>query len=300
MALKNLLSTLKNEGYIVKQLDQYLLSMSAKDEDRRYDINSPSSAGACPRGAVFSRLGYERDACSIDAKTRRIFDNGTHTHERLQRYMLDCDILAMDEVPVFDDDYQVQGHTDGLLNLSKHELGILEIKTINTDGYKKLVDAKEEHKLQAFLYLHCLENRRKWLKARFKTQRELIKYLVSKEYIDFVKDHYKHMKDGDKYSADEKFQFKLQCHKNADKILFKAIRPINKVIFLYEDKNTQALKEFCVVRDDEMINDLLDKLEYINDHVERKEIPPRPEEATSKSCGHCRWCNFQSQCFSGF
>jgi hypothetical protein len=297
MALKNLMNTFKLEGYIVHRIDQYLLSLDAKDEDRRYDINSPSSAGACPREVVYSRLAYERDAMSIDARTRRVFDNGTGTHERLQKYMLDSDILAMDEVPLFDDEYSVQGHTDGLLNLSKYERGILEIKTINTDNFKKLVDAKEEHKLQGSIYMYCLENRRKHLKKKFKSRQALLKYLASKSYINFIRDHYPQLKDGSHFSAEEKFKFKLDCHRKADKILFDTPRPINKIIFLYEDKNTQELKEFCVKWDDELIGELLEKYDYINDHVEREELPPRPEGATSKSCTHCRWCSFKSECW---
>ena len=198
MALKKLMSTMKQEGYIIKKLDQYLLGLNVIDEDRRYDINSPSSAGACPRSVVYSRLGYERDAYSIDAKTRRVFDNGTSTHERLQKYLLNCGLLAMDEVPVFDDEYEVQGHTDGLLNLSKMELGILEIKTINTDGFKKLVDAKEEHKLQAHLYVLPREQE-KVAQENHKTEKELESYLDSEEYVELIRDHYKHLKGGKHY-----------------------------------------------------------------------------------------------------
>lgn len=295
LALKKLMNTLKEEGYIIKKLDQYLLSLDAKDEERRWDINSPSSAGACPRAIVYSRLGYERDYCAIDAKTRRVFDNGTHTHIRLQEYLINCGLLAMDEVPVFDDYYQIQGHTDGLVNISKTELGILEIKTINTDNFKKLIDAKEEHKDQAQVYMYCLENRRKFIRGICSTEEELDKYLDSPEYREFILAHYTHLVDGSKYSAEEKKLHRLQLHQKADRILWRAIRPINKIIFLYEDKNTQDLKEFCVKWDDDRVADLLDKFQYINTHVANKTIPPRPEG--SSKMGSCRWCNFKGTCW---
>lgn len=297
MSLKNIMATLKKEGYIVKDLDQYLLMQNDKDEDRRWDINSPSSAGACPRSVVYSRLGYERDAVSVDARTRRIFDNGTHVHERLQKYLKDCGLLVMEEVPLFHDEYQVQGHTDGILRLNKFELGVLEIKSINTDGFRKLVDAKDEHKLQALIYMYCLETRRLKLKKLYKTKAQLDKYLNSKTYENFIQKHYSHLVSGSHYSAEEKFNFKLESHREADRVLWETVRPINKMIFLYEDKNTQELKEFCVKWDDELLKELLTKYEYINSFVEDKKIPPRPKEATSKSCTHCRWCNFKSSCW---
>lgn len=297
MALKSVLSTLKSEGYIIKKLDQYLLAMNDRDGDRRWDINSPSSASKCPRGIVYSRLGMESDANAIDARTRRIFDNGTETHERLQKYMMDEGMLKMDEVPVFLDRLQIQGHTDGLLELSRYELGILEIKTINTNGFSKLVDAKEEHKEQALVYMVCLEERRKWLKDKFSTEEELMAYLVSEEYHTFIENHYKHMEGGQKFSRGEKLQFKYEQHMKADRLLWNTPRPINKMIFLYEDKNTQELKEFTVKLDEQLWADLEDKFEYINEFVAKKEVPPRPDEAKSKSCNHCRWCNFKTECW---
>ena len=296
VALKKILNTLKSDGYIIKKLDQYLLSINDKDEDRRWDINSPSSAGSCPRGIVYSRLGYESDYNSIDARTRRIFDNGTYTHIRLQDYLKSSGQLAMDEVPVFDDELQMQGHTDGLLILSKYELGILEIKSINDNGFKSLVDAKEEHKQQAQSYMYCLENRRQFLK-KFTTEEELNSYLLSHEYEEFIRAHYKHIKDGTKYSAEEKANFKIECHRQADRLLWNCSRPIDKMIFLYENNNDQDIKEYTVRRNEEAIEDMKNKLMYINEHVSKNKIPPRPQEATSKSCNHCRWCRFKTECW---
>jgi hypothetical protein len=291
------MATMKHEGYIIKKLDQYLLGLNAKDEDRRWDINSPSSAGGCNRSRVYSRLNYERDANSVGAKTRRVFDNGTHTHLRLQQYMLDCGLLLMDEVPVFDDPLEVQGHTDGLLELTKFEVGILEIKSINTDDFRKLKDAKEEHKLQAQVYMTSLEKRRKAIRAKCKTKEELDKYLKSPIYKKFIYDHYKHVKGGSHYTREEKLKFKLEQHQQADRILWNTPRPINKMVFLYEDKNSQELQEFTVKWDDSRVKAQEQEFKFINDHVKRKKIPPRPEGATSKSCNHCRWCNFKSECW---
>lgn len=297
MALKDVLSTLKNEGYIIKRLDQYLLSLNDKDEDRRWDINSPSSASKCERAIVYSRMGYKPDANAVDARTRRILDNGTDTHKRLQKYMMDEGMLKMDEVPVFLDRLQIQGHTDGLLELNKYELGILEIKTINTNSFSKLLDARDDHKKQALVYMVCLEERRKWLRSKFSTEDELMSYFVTDEYHNFIENHYKHIKGGNKFSRGEKLMFKYECHMKADRLLWNTPRPINKMIFLYEDKNTQELKEFTVKYDEELWRSLEAKFEYINECVAKKEIPPRPKEATSKSCSLCRWCSYSTECF---
>ena len=297
MGLKDLVKNRAKEGYITPKLDDYLLKLNAKDEDRRWDINSPSSAGKCPRGIVFSRLGYERDANSVSPKLRRIFDNGTAVHERLQKYMLDCGILLMDEVPVFNDPLEIQGHTDGLLDLGRGEGGILEIKSINSAGFNKLIDAKDEHKLQAQIYLYCLERRRKILKKKYKDAKALESYLNSKKYMIYIKKHYSHLKGGHHFTEEEKFQFKLECHKKADRLIYNLRKPITKMVFLYENKDTQDHKEFVVLYDEKLMDELKENYKEINCFVDDKEIPERPKEATSKTCNYCRWCDFKLECW---
>ena len=301
MGLKKLLDTLKSEGYIIKKLDQFLLAKNDEDEgDRRSDINSPSSASRCERAIVYGRLGYETDGNSIDARTRRIFDNGHGMHDRLQKYMREQGILVMDEVPVYLDRLQIQGHTDGLLQLTKFELGVLEIKSINTNGFSKLIDARADHKEQGLVYLVCMEERRLWLKENFESIEELQKYLVSKEYQEFVENHYQHMKSGNHYSRGDKLIFKYEQHMQADELLWKTPRPINKMVFLYEDKNTQELKEYVVLYNEEAWESLEEKFEYINRYIAKNKVPPKPKEATSKSCTMCRWCSFKNNCYPGF
>lgn len=295
MALKNLFGTLKNEGYVLKRLDQYLLKQTDKDADRRWDINSPSMASQCCRAIFYSRKNVERDGSAIDARTQRIFDNGTHVHIRLQDYMEDEGILLMPEVPVYNLEYQVQGHTDGILALTKFEVGILEIKSINSNAFSSLVDAKDEHKTQAQIYMTCLEEERQKIKKKCKTKKDLNKYMKSKEFSNFYGSLYQHLKDGSKYTREEKILFKIQQHKQACRILWNTSKPITKMIFIYEDKNTQELKEFVVRWDEDRVQETRDKLSYVNESLKANKIPKR--EGTSKSCNTCRWCNFKSECW---
>lgn len=83
MALKSVFNAMKREGYIIKDLDLYLLSLNEEDNDRAIDVNAPSQIGKCLRQRFYARTQAERDSNAIDARTRRIFDNGTKTHERL-------------------------------------------------------------------------------------------------------------------------------------------------------------------------------------------------------------------------
>lgn len=314
MALKSVFNTLKNEGYIIKPLDLYLLSLNSKDNDRATNVNSPSQASVCNRANYYARMGYQNDG-SIDPRTRRIFDNGTKTHERLQEYLLAEGILIGDEVPCINSAYNIQGHTDGFLNLGKiteetilvprghlkakkivhkyTEVGILEIKSINSNGFSQLKDAKPEHKMQAMIYLYCAEERRQYLQA---TYPDLSSFLASenKRRKEFSQ-RYQHLQDGHKFTREEKINFQVKLCLDADLILYNTVRPIEKVVFLYECKDNQELKEYVVKRDDTILAEVLDKYARLNKACDTKTVPER--EGTSKSCATCRWCNHKISCW---
>lgn len=315
MSLKAVFNAIKNEGYIIKPLEMYLLSLNDRDGDRAVNVNAPSQASACSRANYYSRLQYESDG-AIDPRARRIFDNGTGVHERLQAYMLKCGLLISDEVPCINDELQIQGHTDGFLNIGKKterkvsvptrtkfkrkvdmptysEVAILEIKSINSNGFNKLKDAKEEHKQQAMTYLYCAEERRKYLKKTYKTLEDFI--ASEPERRKYYESHYQHMKDGNKYTREEKINNQIEIGILADNVLYNTTSPINKVIFLYENKDNQELKEYCVERNDDILEYVINKYKALNEAVEKEEIPER--EGTSKSCSVCRYCNFKLSCW---
>lgn len=294
MALKEMFQAMKKEGYVTAPLDRYLFEEANRPNDRAVNVNAPSQAGKCNRANYYMRMQYENDG-TIDPRTQRIFDNGTYTHERLQSYLIDMELLHMDEVPLINDTYNIQGHTDGFLNFTD-EVAILEIKSINDNQFGQLRDAKEEHKKQGLVYLYCAEERRKWLHKHYKTPE---KFNASwKERYKYFEEHYQHMQDGRKYTREQKIKNEVMLNMLADNILFYTENPITKVVFLYENKNNQELKEFVVERNmttEPILTEVLKDYEYLNKCCDDKTLPPR--EGTSKSCTMCRWCSYKNECF---
>lgn len=296
MSLNKIFSAMKKEGYVVKPLELYLLSLSAKDEDRAFNVNAPSSIGACLRSRYYSRIGAPCDG-SIDARTRRIFDNGSHVHCRLQDYLKECGILLLDEVPVINSEYNIQGHTDGIIKLSDDEIGVLEIKSINSRSFSELHCEKPDHKRQGLIYLYCLESRRQFLRSTYKTQSAFLRSTAKRR--EYYHKLYSYLKDGSKYSREEKISFQVRLGLSSDSILFSAKKPISKVVFLYENKDTQDLKEFTVERDktsESVIQDMLDECSFLNEAVDTETVPERC--AKSKTDGACRWCNYKTECWN--
>lgn len=294
MALKSLFDTLKKGGYIVKDLDLYLMNLSNTDSDRAINVNAPSQISNCMRANFYLRKGYEKDPNCVDARARRIFDNGTHVHLRLQEYLKEEGILLMDEVPLRENTYKIQGHTDGLLKLSDKEIGILEIKSINDRSFSALIDAKEEHKEQAMTYIFCAENRRRYLKSTYKNFLAFKK--SEKERKEYYRQLFDYMKDGHKYTREEKINNQVSLGIQADNILYKTKTPITKVIFLYENKNSQELKEFTVEYDEAIMNSILERCKTLNEMVENDELPER--EGTNKNTPPCKWCDYRIECFN--
>lgn len=295
MALEFLKENMKKKG-IIARLDNYLLTLQKEDNDRAFNVNAPSQIAVCKRARYYSRTG-EGTKTSYSARTQRIFDNGTYFHERTQKYMLDSGILLLDEVPVLSEEYNIQGHTDGILDLGD-EYAILELKSINDNQYSGLRSGeKPEHTLQGLVYVYCIESHRKFLREKYKNKL-LFKLSRSKRAKEYEQ-YYQHLKGGSKHTKEEKIAFQVGLHLRLDDLVFTCEKPITKVIFLYENKNTQDLKEFVVdsttPENQEKIAEILEGCSYVNECVETGTVPPR--EATRKSDSICRFCSYKDECW---
>lgn len=294
MGIKEMFSAMKKEGYVTAPLDKFLFEQANKPNDRAVNVNAPSQAGNCNRANYYMRMQYEGDG-SIDPRTQRIFDNGTYVHERLQSYLTEMELLIMDEVPLINEQYNIQGHTDGFLDLDG-EVAILEIKSINDNQFTQLKGAKEAHKCQGLIYLFCAEERRVWLHKHYTTEEEFNSSY--NERYAYFESHYQHLKSGKKFTREEKIRNEVLLNMLSDNILFHTDKPITKVIFLYENKNNQELKEFCLERNlttEPILNEVLKSYKELNECC-RTETPPK-REGTSKSCNTCRWCSYKNECW---
>jgi hypothetical protein len=296
MSLKNLFKVLKDEGFIVPRIDKFLLTYhgGTESEDRKHGWNSPSSIGKCIRAQYYQRTIGSPDERNAP-RTQRIFDNGNFVHDRLQGYLTKEGTLLIDECPVYNKDLQVLGHSDGIVRINELQLGILEIKSMNSDSFKNLHAAMPDHIEQANVYMFCLEELRQMLQgAKNAIAFNKLKKKVLKEYEDFISTF---VKEGHKYSREEKIKYQVDTMAKTLDILWKCQRKIDKMYILYENKNDQDLKEYCVVWDDNLINDIKDKIKTINKHVAEEKVPARPIKATGKTCAHCRRCNYSTTCY---
>lgn len=283
-------------GSVIRNIDDFLITHN-EESDRAINVNAPSQIGKCLRERYYGRVGAERDGMAVSPRSQRIFDNGTHVHLRLQEYLTEQGMLLIDEVPVLSAKYAIQGHTDGILRLSLSELGILEIKSINLNNFNSLKDIKPDHKKQGLVYAYCIEERRKYLHKTYKTFEDFKRGKLKRRKE--IEPFYQHLKDGNKFTAKEKLSFQLALHEKLDTILYNTSKPVDKIVFLYECKDNQELKEFYLSASEpqgvELTREILAECSALNQYIEKGEIPNRSGSNLNDSM--CRWCEFKCECW---
>lgn len=290
MGVKELLNSSKyNKDSITARIDNYLAT-NEEENDRAVDVNSPSQVFKCMRSLYYARTGAESDGFT-DPRLQRIFDNGTHMHLRIQEYLTKEGSLVMDECPCIDAEANIQGHTDGILKMTEQEYAILELKSMNSILFGKLKEPKPEHIAQAMIYMYCTECRRQELVSMTEDE---FKFSLE-DRVDFYRSRYQHLKAGKKHTREEKIQHNILTNLKLDNLLHTIKRPIDRIVFLYENKDNQELKEFVVEYDDDLMCDILDFYDQVNYYVANKKVPPR--EGTSKSCNICRFCSYRNECY---
>ena len=295
MGLKSIFGVMKQEGLLIPAIDKYLLSsVNQASEDRGHGWNSPSGIGKCVRSQVMGRLGVAKKDGATSPRVQRIFDNGHHMHDRIQGYLTKTGLLVIPEAPVYHEELTICGHADGILKIDALNYGILELKSINADGFKNLTAPKQEHMEQAQVYMYCIEKLRQKLQACTKSQFKRVRTQYLNRYFEFMDGF---IVDGSKCTKAQKIEKAMREMEELVDLLYTITQPINRMYVMYECKNTQDLKEYCVKWDEERVSWIVEHYTYVNEMVEAEEIPDRPEEATSKSCGFCRYCDFQIACW---
>jgi len=85
----------------------------------------------------------------------------------------------------------------------------------------------------------------------------------------------------DKPKEEHKMQILIYCY----------FFNIKKGIIIYENKDTQELKEFIIDYDEKYVKLLLDKIKFINECIKNKILPSKPEfrEDERWKCNYCRY-----------
>jgi hypothetical protein len=162
---------------LVKLIDDYL--QHRPKDARPKNCFHPSSLHKSPRELYEHYLEGDNNQ-DFDSRILRIFDNGHAVHARIQGYLKNIGILKQIEVPVENAEYEIKGHTDGILEVNGVG-GVLEIKSMNSNQFYSCYEPKLEHLIQINVYMFCLKLPRGCLFYECKDNQELKEFYVKQD-----------------------------------------------------------------------------------------------------------------------
>jgi hypothetical protein len=165
------------EKVILKIIDDYLRKRP-KDQ-RAIRCFHPSSLHK-PEEYLLKAYFEGDNGAEASPRVLRIFDNGKATHERLQKYLKEAGVLLQAEVPVINAEYEIRGSADGIVEIGGAK-GVLEIKSINSQGFYGLFEPKAEHLMQINVYMFCSGIPRGVLLYENKNDQEIKEFLLKQD-----------------------------------------------------------------------------------------------------------------------
>jgi hypothetical protein len=162
---------------IIEKIDNFLRE---RPKDKRAIHCFHPSTLHKPVDYLFKAYFEGNDGNAFDPRVLRVFDNGHQVHDRLQKYLHNIGILKELEVPIENKEYEIRGHTDGILEIES-KTGVLEIKSINSMGFYSLYQPKNDHLIQINIYMFCLDIPRGLLLYENKDNQELKEFFVKQD-----------------------------------------------------------------------------------------------------------------------
>lgn len=250
--------------------EQMVKNNLAEAEKHNPEKFYPSSAGKCSRAIVYQMLGYKQE--DFDGRTLLIFENGNGMHSRIEEILDHTGLLIAPEFSFEKPEWRISGRSDAIVhNFLPHETSGNIIR-LEEPVYKIDLDGN---------YVRD-ENGNK--------EKEYDKLVYEGPDNDVLIVELKSIGDsGFNYlSKGPKREHVLQL------TLYMYLTGIRAGMLLYENKNTQHMKEFYIPYDVETAREIVNQVKYVNDFVDRRELPPREYDQTDFQC---RYCNYNKYCW---
>jgi CRISPR/Cas system-associated exonuclease Cas4 (RecB family) len=174
--LKNYKNALISKGRLLPVIEKLLIKEQLESTRDTLHLHPSEICKKdwCPRSSWYTIKGYEKKEDGFTLQKLNIFAEGHSIHGKWQKWLLDAGVLEQAEVPIYNEEYHLMGHADGIVN-DKQGRAILEIKsvgagTIRMEDYelfksaetpeaawKKVRQPFPSHLRQLNLYMYCLD-----------------------------------------------------------------------------------------------------------------------------------------------
>lgn len=192
-----------SKGDVFDLESAYIQMLKEKTRDNRQGHFHPSAIGSCGRRNVYE---YIRAPAlqTIEPEDLEVFDMGHAVHGLVQGklaelgktlktkgvgYSFRAEVPYDRETDILYQDLHVGGTTDGILEIwtdDWKQRGILEVKSIKDENFKKLRGPKEDHVMQAHIYARRFDCPIIWIWYFNKdtSERKVYTVLFQKEIFD--------------------------------------------------------------------------------------------------------------------
>jgi len=152
-------------------IDKFYIENQRNKEQTHFYI---TDAGKCPRAVFFRFKNVPRTA--VEARIMRIFEHGEHIHRNIFNILYRLRIGVTTEIPIPSQEI-ISGRADAILCID-NENYVLDIKSMNSMIFRKLLQPKEENVYQIQLYLHYFGIKKGILLYIDKDQQEIKEFFV--------------------------------------------------------------------------------------------------------------------------
>ncbi len=166
---------------IIEKIEEFYLSKKEERERAHFYI---TDSGKCPRAVYFQFKKYPKK--ELDAIFLRKMHQGDHVHMRTMEVLISLGIVKAIEIEIPPQEI-INGRADAILNID-NEPYVLEIKSINDFGFKKLSKPDEDHYKQIQLYMHYFKINKGIILYENKDNQELKEFKIEYDsgLVEFV------------------------------------------------------------------------------------------------------------------
>lgn len=280
---KNFKETLKYKGRIIPVVSQVLANKtSIRNAHRDTDHLHPSEISKkdwCPRSSWYKINKYEASEESMSFGRLNIFEEGHAIHAKWQGWLQEAGILAGVWQCVWCDYRWYECAPSHCPECISNEFVYREVP-IHSPEYRIIGHADGE------------------------IQDEQGTALIEIKSVGLGSLRWENPTLFNAYTSGEvKFE---ELFKNIKKPFSSHIRQgslymfctgIHTIIFIYEWKPTQEVKEFVVEFQQELIQPILDGCKEVINHLDSGIIPSRPQWAVTSTANGCKYCPYKKECW---
>jgi len=161
---------------LIPLIDTLLESREESQNDKR-DYFHISEVDKCPRAISYKMKGMPGEKFKADMY--RKLDNGDYVHKRIMSILVSLGIVVASEIRIPESN-TFHGRADAIVTID-NELYVLEIKSMNSYGFKNLEQPDPAHLKQIRLYMHYFNINKGIILIENKDSQELKEFIVTRD-----------------------------------------------------------------------------------------------------------------------